>query len=262
MTDAQVAEVIPPQLRAKFNANNAAHRAKMGEDNEKVAKAVQPLQGNLAGYRRLGRDIEVMELTARSLGVPVDELRNTRYKQFFGASNIKKVSEWLASGGTPTEKHEKQAREISEAVRRFDQLYAGDVTAYMRSESGGNITPSEGDRLAQFIAMNSAFDSVKNFQKDASMRTQSQMKAAVNSARDPLVRESWLAYLGLTGPSVAHQGIEGYNSFDKAQSAGQGSGNTGRSRPNTVDPHVGTQEDSEVQRAIKNLKGMGHRKAE
>ncbi len=234
MTAAQVSAKLLPKQRAAFNEANAAYQNELDQDNDKIGQAVLPIAGRISAYRILGKHIGILEMTANQLSkqtgteVTPDMLLETRYKQFFGAGNMKRMTEWLAAGDRPTEAHAVQARNLQAALNDFQQIMSGNISAWVQKTSGGTVSEGEKERNKQFVDATHSWDSLKGFQRFVSQGAQAEAKAAIGRARSNLTRLSWQAYIGMEDPTVSFHGVKGYDkkaarasAADKLSSGGQ-----------------------------------------
>lgn len=215
-SDVEISAQLTPQQRALFNEKMAEHVTKLNTENAVVAKAMGPIAPKITGLRTLGKQIGVMEMLADEVSrregrqVSVDELMGTRYKQMFGSGNVNAIQQYLAAGN-PSGAHERQAAEVDNAVRSFEQLYNGEVSSWIKNMSGGAVSDSENARNSLVVDSKASWERVKQFHAKISRETQSEAKTAINHASSGLTRLSWLASIGDQDPGVGHRGIKPYD---------------------------------------------------
>ncbi len=227
LSPSQIAAKLTPAQRALYNKENATYQNELSQDNAKIQVAMQPIAKRMSAYRTLGKQLDVLEMTAKQLSkqtgteVSPDKLLDTRYAQIFGSGNVKKAAEWLAAGSKPTEAHEAQARNLQQAINTFKQIRAGNISAWVQATSGGTVSEGEDARNREFIASDHSFQSLRGFQQFVSQGAQAEAKTALMAARSNVTRLIWQASIGMEDPTLGHQGIKGYDKKAAAKIAAE-----------------------------------------
>lgn len=246
LSDEEISKTLPYDKQVAYNKAIAGYRKWASEDNDKVSKAMQQagVPQRLSGTRMLGSDIQILQEVARRKNMSVDELRDTRTKQIIGTGNYKTINEWL--GASPANGiHEEQAKNLANALNRFDQLLAGQVNSYTHANAGGAVSPSEEKRIQALIAGDHSWASVNNFYDMQSREVQDLRRNALAGAASKLSVVKWNSDLGQDPQPLGFNGIPGPPETG-ASPAYNGQGNASKN------PNDGAKTRAEIIKAAQN----------
>jgi hypothetical protein len=258
MTPAQIETLLPtPGLKKAYNKGMVEYDKWASDDMKEISGKVAPLAERLNSYRRLGQDIQMIQVLADKVsGGDVDNLLSSRTSQVLGTGNVKKVREWLASSGAKNVT-EKQAAEVDRAVTDFKQALAGNINAYVKSTSGSAVNPSEALRIKDFISGDHSFGSIKNFQRLTSGDLQSEFETALGSAKSARSKVKWKIMTGIS----PQRGLD-FSGIEKPNEASEGFIYNVNAGKVPTDHNQGSKQseanyESDTKRAIESLKKMG-----
>lgn len=218
-----------PGAKEKFNKNMIAFRKYAAEDTKNIQQAAQPLIGRISSYKQLGGEMQLLETTARQLGMKSpEELLNQRPAQILGAGNIKAWNEFL-NASDPSTDHEAQAKSLAQAVSNFKQSQQGNIIEYIHTHFGSALSPGEKANLDQMVASDHSFGSLKHFYQMGSKAAQEELSTATSGTKHPLTGTLWRVNHGMGTPGMSVGGVEGPDTTSAMQV-----GNTGKVGPAAI----------------------------
>ncbi len=253
-SDRQIVSKLTPQQAVAYNAKTAAFNKDLGEDNKEIASRVAPIAERMAAYRRLGADLQQINLLAETLHTDPDTILGTRTGQVLGLGNVKAIQEYLdaAQPGTP---HEKQARDVSDAISRHKQLLQYGINAYVKGNSGGTVSEGETKRNDLFIRGDHSWGSVIGFHNNVSSDARAAADVALKGAKSQTNRALWNIQLGQGTPVMGINPVQGFHK-DNEPNMSVPDRSYSSSAPAPVEDNMSHAVDPNVQKAIDNLKGM------
>ncbi len=208
---------------AEFRHMMAAFQKSVDDDIPKISAALMPISARIGGFRRMGTDIDLIEMMAGRLKKSPDDLLGNGKAAVFGAPLMASYNDTMHTlfNGADTAGKNKYARELQEtenAVERFKQLLAGNQNVYIKNQSGSAVNPTENLRNKGYLR--EGWRGIKVFHDNESKAAQDEYVQATNSTAHPI--SGTLAKISVGGNSnrLDRKGIDGPPEIDESGAQG------------------------------------------